>query len=314
MFAVTRCTLLLRRPGVAARGAFSATRAMSAKAAASYHVNDGVATITLNRPKQKNALSVDLVNAVGDHLATAQADDSVRVVLLTNAGNTFCAGADLKDMSTVVPVVLQRLKLSPLLRLLYLFGVISEPKYQLTELLAAIIDCPKPVVGRIAGHCTGGGVGLAAALDVSVVADDALFGFTEVRLGVSPAMISVVCLPKLRRADASELFLSGERISATRAAEVGLVNYAVPAAELDANVDDVVGKLARGGPNALTATKGLVAKVPQMKSREEAFDWTAPLSLKLFKSDEAKEGIAAFRERRDARWVPEGRRSDTGRA
>jgi methylglutaconyl-CoA hydratase len=257
--------------------------------AALYRVEDGVATITLNQPDNKNALSVDMVNAIGDHLITAEKDDAVRVVLLTNEGNTFCAGADLKGKAT------------------------SEPRHSLVDILDAIVECPKPVVGKIAGHCTGGGVGLAAALDVSVVADNALFGFTEVRLGVCPAVISVVCLPKLRRADASELFLSGERVSAAHAAKVGLINHAVPPAELDTKVDEVLGKLSRGGPNALTATKQLVSKVPHM-SREEAFDWTAPLSLKLFRSDEAREGIKAFKERRDASWVPEGRRSGTGRA
>ena len=97
-----------------------------------------------------------------------------------------------------------------------------------------------------------------------------LFGFTEVRLGVSPAMISVVCLPKLSRADATELFLGGERVSAARAADAGLVNHAVPREELDAKVDEIIGKLARGGPNALAATKQLVARVPQM-DRAAAF-------------------------------------------
>ena len=155
-----------------------------------YEVAAGVATITLNQPDSKNALSVELVNALGDHLVAAEADDAVRVVKLTNAGNTFCAGADLKGKSKVAP------------------------RHSLVDVLDAIVECPKPVIGRIAGHCTGGGVGLAAAIDISVVADDALMGFTEVRLGVCPAVISVVCLPKLRRADASELFLSGERISA----------------------------------------------------------------------------------------------------
>ena len=257
--------------------------------AALYSVEGGVAKITLNRPDNKNALSVELVNALGDHIAAAQADDAVRALLLTNVGTTFCAGADLKGKATM------------------------EPRHSLVDVLDAIIECPKPVVGRIAGHCTGGGVGLAAALDVSVVTEEAKIGFTEVRLGVCPAVISVVCLPKLRRADASELFLGGERVPASRAAAVGLVNYAVPSAELDAKVDEILGKLVRGGPNALAATKELIAKVPQM-DRDAAFEWTAPLSQRLFSSDEAKEGIAAFRERRDAAWVPEAQRGGTGRA
>lgn len=125
--------------------------------AALYSVDGGVATITLNQPDNKNALSVDLVEAVGDHLATAQADDAVRIVMLTNTGNTFCAGADLKAKPSKTP-----------------------PRHSLVDLFEAIADSPKPVIGKIAGHCTGGGVGLAAAADISVVADDALIGFTEV--------------------------------------------------------------------------------------------------------------------------------------
>ena len=228
-------------------------------------------------------------SALGDHLATAEADESVRVIVLSNVGNVFCAGADLKGYAS------------------------AEPRHSLVDVLDSIVECPKPVIARIAGHCTGGGVGLAAAADISIVTTNALFGFTEVRLGVCPAVISVVCLPKLRRADASELFLSGERIPAARAAAVGLVNYAVETSELDAKVDAIVGKVVCGGPNALAASKQLIARVPQM-SRAEAFDWTAPLSQQLFRSDEAHEGIGAFRERRDAAWVPEDRRVGTGRA
>lgn len=249
-----------------------------------YDITGGVATITLNRPDNKNALSVHLINALGDHLTAALADDDVRTIVLTNNGNTFCAGADLRSAAP---------------------GQASEEaRYDFVGILNTIMEAPKPIIGRIAGHCTGGGVGLAAVLDISIAADDVIIGFTEVRIGVSPAVISVVCLPKLRRADASELFLSGERIAATRAAEVGLINQAVPREDLDEAVDELVAKLVRGGPNALAASKQLIARVPDM-DRDEAFAWTSELSQALFRSDEAAEGIGAFRERRDASWVPQ---------
>jgi methylglutaconyl-CoA hydratase len=251
--------------------------------AALYEVNGGVATITLNRPDNKNALSVDVVNAIGDHFYNAQSDDAVRAIMFTNVGNTFCAGADLK---AAAPGVTQQ-----------------EARHSFVEILDGMMESPKPVIGRIAGHCTGGGVGLAAACDISIAADDIIIGFTEVRIGVAPAVISVVCLPKLRRADASELFLNGERIPAERAAEVGLINRAVPRDDLDAAMDETLGKVVRGGPNALAASKQLVSKVPQMQ-RSEAWGWTAELSQSLFQSEEAAEGIGAFRERRDASWVP----------
>ena len=236
-------------------------------------------TITLNRDDNRNALSPTLVNGLGDALAEAAEEDAARVVVLTNAGNTFCAGADLKGGDDV------------------------EARYTLPDLLTAIQNHPKPVVGRIAGHCTGGGVGLAAACDLSVAADDVVFGFTEVRIGVAPAMISVVVLPKMRRGDAMELFLSGEKVPADRAAEVGIVNRAVPRDDLDAAVEALTDKLVRGGPEALAATKRLVYEVPQMDPAE-AWPWTERLSMERFGSDEAREGIAAFREKRDAPWVP----------
>ena len=251
--------------------------------AALYDVMQGVATITLNRPENRNALSIEMVNCVGDHFQTAQNDDAVRVILFTNNGNTFCAGADLKANQPGVPQ--------------------PAARHSFVQILDDIIESPKPVLGRIAGHCTGGGVGFAAVLDISIAADDVILGFTEVRIGVAPAVISVVCLPKLRRADASELFLRGERIPAARAAEVGLINRAVPRERLDTEVKQTLDKVVRGGPNALAASKQLVSKVPQM-GRDEAWGWTAELRQSLFQSSEAEEGISAFRERRDASWVP----------
>lgn len=248
-----------------------------------YEISSGIATIILNRPENKNALSVEMVNAIGDCFDRAQNDPNARVILFTNSGNTFCAGADLK---AAAPGVVQ-----------------PEARHTFTKILDDIMESPKPVIGSIAGHCTGGGVGLAAAFDISVAADDIIFGFTEVRIGVAPAVISVVCLPKLRRADASELFLSGEKIPAERAAYIGLINQSVPRSQLDIVVSETIDKVVKGGPNALAASKQLVSKVPQMQ-RSEAWDWTSHLSQSLFKSEEAQEGIGAFKERRHPNWVP----------
>jgi methylglutaconyl-CoA hydratase len=246
-----------------------------------YEVFAGVATLTMDQPHNGNALSAALVNGLGDGISRAVADPYTRVVVLTHSGPAFCAGADLSGKPAT-----------------------EEPRYQLTDILSAIADSPKPVVARIAGHCLGGGVGLAAGCDLSIASTDAKFGFTEVRIGVAPAMISVVCLPKLRRADAIELFLTGERISADRAADAGLINSAVPVEQLDAAVADLVTKLNGGGPNAMAACKQLIALVPTM-SRAKAFEYTAKRSRELFASPEASEGMAAFREKRKASWVPE---------
>ncbi|MGI9015584.1 MAG: enoyl-CoA hydratase/isomerase family protein [Euzebya sp.] len=244
-----------------------------------YSVTDGAARLTLDRPDNRNALSAELVNGLGDGLTRATQDPEVRVIVLTNTGPAFCAGADLLGTSA------------------------EEPRYTLPQLFELIQRGRVPVIGRIAGHCTGGGVGLAAACDISIMAADAVMGFTEVRIGVAPAMIAVVCLPKMRRGDAMELFLSGEKVSAKRAAEVGLINRAVAAEHLDEEVAAVVDRVMQGGPEALAVCKTLVFDVPAM-ARTDAFTWTQQVSGERFGSTEAAEGMAAFRQKRPPSWSP----------
>ena len=157
-------------------------------------------------------------------------------------------------------------------------------------------------MGRIAGHCVAGGMGLAAAMDISIAVDDAKFGFTETRVGVAPAMISVVCLPKMRSADARAAFLRGNRFLAPEAARIGLINEAVPPHGLDAAVDAVVADVLACGPGALAAAKQLLAQVPGMPV-DEAFAWTGELSASLFRSDEAREGMQAFLDKRPPPWA-----------
>ncbi|MGI9599019.1 MAG: enoyl-CoA hydratase-related protein [Acidimicrobiales bacterium] len=258
-----------------------------------YEVSGGVATITLNMPERKNSLSDQLVGSLSAMLDQAIADDQARVIVLTNAGNTFCAGADLKSNR---PGVADTDDPDP---------EDDKEKRSFVNVFQQILASPKPVVGRIDGHATGGGVGLVAACDISVMRDDAKIGFTEVRIGVAPAVISVVCLPKMTRADASELFLTGDRITPKRAAEAGLINRAVDPTEIDDAVAEFVKMLVRGGPMALAASKELINRVPQM-DRETAFEWNTVRSRELFLSDEAKVGIAAFNKREPAPWVPEG--------
>jgi methylglutaconyl-CoA hydratase len=246
----------------------------------------GVLTVTLADEANRNALSARLVGELGDAIDAADADPDVRVVVLTNRGKVFCAGADLSERSRDRP------------------AAVSRPE----ELFGRFARSPKPYVGRIAGHCVAGGMGLAAAMDISIAAEDAKFGFTEVRVGVAPAVISVVCLPKLRAADARAAFLRGTRFPAGKAARMGLINAAVPADRLDDEVDAVVGDLLAGGPGAIAASKRLLAEVPGMPT-DEAFAWTGALSAELFAGDEAREGMRAYLEKRPAPWVvaPSGR-------
>ncbi|MDQ2724477.1 MAG: enoyl-CoA hydratase-related protein [Actinomycetota bacterium] len=243
-------------------------------------VTDRVATVTLNSPANRNALSPALIDGLGDALDDAIIDRRARVIILTHTGPAFCAGADLKSRSRA-----------------------RDVRHSVPDILATIADSPVPVVARVAGHVMAGGVGLVAACDLSVATTDVRFGFTEVRVGVAPAIISVVCLPKLRRADATELFLTGERILAARAAEIGLINRAVAPAELDATVDAWVTALVAGGPRALAAAKRLIAEVPAL-DRDTAFIRTAEWSAELFGSEEATEGMAAWAEKRPPAWIP----------
>jgi methylglutaconyl-CoA hydratase len=244
----------------------------------------GVLTATLADEPNRNALGPELIAGLREALAAANADPKIRALVVTNEGSTFCAGANLKQRS----------------------GASGKASGSggFEELLHEIQTSGTPVVGRIAGHVVGGGNGLAAALDVSIAADHVKFGFSEVRLGVAPAIISVVCLPKMRQGEAMEAFLRGHRFSAARAAELGLINRAVPAAELDAAVEEVLADLRKGGPRALGFAKRLVYEVPRMTAKD-AFAWATALSNDLFAGDEAREGMTAFLQKRDPAWAKE---------
>ena len=239
-------------------------------------------TATLVDVENRNALGGALVRGLLDAVAAVNADATLRALVVTNEGSTFCAGANLKKRSAAAR------------------GSGGAGGFE--DLLAAIQTSPTPIVGRIAGHVVGGGNGLAAALDISIAADDVHFGFTEVRLGVAPAIISVVCLPKMRRGEALEAFLRGQRFSASRAAELGLINRAVPRDALDAAVHEVLADLRRGGPTALGVAKRLVYEVPALEQKE-ALRWASKLSAGLFAGAEAAEGMQAFLQKRKPSWA-----------
>ncbi len=249
------------------------------------HVERGIATITLNRPDRRNSLSEALVNSLDANLDAALADPSSRVIVITGNGPVFCAGADLRERRTVTA------------------GSDADELPTFVRIFQKMQASPKPVVAKLNGPALAGGLGLACAADITIAPMSATFAFTEVRIGVAPAVISVVCLPRLRQVDAARLFLTGERIGAEEAARVGLVTLAVPDAELDAATDTVVGQLLLGGPSALAATKELLHRVPETPTAEEAFRWTARMSARLFAADEGREGMTAFAEKRRPRWV-----------
>jgi len=245
-------------------------------------VEAGILTVTLADVENRNALGAAVINGLHDAMTQANADDSIRAMVVTNEGNTFCAGANLKEQSGAAKG--------------------ARPKVGLDALLMEIQRSPTPVLGKIRGHVVGGGNGLAAAFDIAIASEDVKFGFTEVRLGVAPAIISVVCLPKMRRGEAMEAFLRGNRFPASKAAEYGLISRAVPDADLDAAVDEVLADLRLGGPNALGEAKRLVYEVPRME-QEAAFAFTSKLSAGLFKGNEAAAGMKAFLKREKPPWA-----------
>ena len=253
--------------------------------AVTYAVSEGVATLTLNRPDARNVLNADSLVPLIEGLASAAVDDHVRVVVLTGTGPAFCAGADLRGAQTDAG------------------GFASSGPRLLVTALEALLDHPKPTIARVQGHVAGGGNGLVAACDLAVAADNVTFAFSEVRVGVAPAVISVVCLRVMRPRDAADLFLTGQRVSAERALDAGLLNRVVPAGDLDHAVDVWIEHLRLGGPTALAATKQLLRQVPAT-TRDEGFAFTAELSAALFAGAEAAEGMTAFVERRPPRWAP----------
>lgn len=247
-----------------------------------YELRRDAAWLTLNQPEKRNALGDEIVAGLQQHLRTAIGQDAVRVIVITGAGSAFCAGADLKSGG--------------------MRGGDAAEENPFVSVMKTIWQAPKPVIARVNGPAFGGGIGLVAACDVAVAADTATFSFSEVRVGVVPAMISVVVIPKIGIHQAMYLFLTGERFSAGRAVEIGLLHKAVPAERLDAAVDEIAGMIRLGGPNAIGAAKELVRKVPTLPM-EEAFRWTSRIIGPMFASEEAGEGMRAFLEKRRPKWA-----------
>jgi methylglutaconyl-CoA hydratase len=247
----------------------------------------GVARLALDSPHNRNALSGALIAQLLDALAAAEADDGVRAIVLSHTGPVFCSGADLRETAAAAEGTS-----APL------------PAARMGEVLAAIWDGRKPVVARVGGPARAGGLGLIAAADIAVCSASATFAFTEVRLGVIPAVISATVLRRLGTRAAAELYLTGETFDGTRAAAAGLVTQAVPEPELDPTVERYLAALVRGAPQALAGTKELLRRPLAVTVREDLAELTA-LSVRYFGSPEGIEGVRAFRDKRDPSWVPQ---------
>ena len=240
-----------------------------------YEVADGVATVTLDSPHNRNALSRQLVTELFAHLDIAAQDES-RVVVIRSADRVFCAGADLSEAAD---------------------GGMEEGTKAIVALQRLIVTHPKPVVTRLAGPVRAGGLGLVAASDVAVCQDDVTFAFTESRLGLAPAVISLTVLPRLTSRAAYDTFLTGRTFDATEAAAMGLVTRTVPDAHLDEAVRTVCAELTRAHPQGLRETKALLGRGILENLEANAEDMVA-LSARLFGSDEAREAMLAFLSRK----------------
>jgi methylglutaconyl-CoA hydratase len=245
--------------------------------------------LTLNRPDVRNAFNEDVIAELTAWASTVReraAGGELRVVVMSGAGKAFCAGADVTWMSKTVQYSEQE-NLRDAAAMSAMFG--------------AIDTLPLPVVGRVHGAALGGGAGLAAVCDVVVAEEQTLFGFTEVKLGILPAVISPFALAKIGRSAARELFLTGARFSAARAREIGLVHAVVAAANLDATVDGYVREFLSGGSDAIAAAKALIPNVWGRPSSEAAPITAAAIAQRRV-SAEGQEGLRAFLDKRPPIW------------
>ncbi|MFI9236084.1 enoyl-CoA hydratase family protein [Streptomyces sp. NPDC053079] len=237
----------------------------------------GVTTLTLDSPHNRNALSSRLVAELHDGLRRAADDSDTRAVVLTHSGTTFCAGADLSEPTPTGPEALARL-------------------------LRTIVELPGPVVARVDGHVRAGGLGLLGACDIAVASGASSFAFTEARLGLAPAVISLPLLPRLDARAAARYYLTGERFGAREAVRIGLITLAAGDEGPDEALEPVLEGLRRGSPQGLAASKRLVT-AEVLRAFDRDAEEMAERSARLFASEEAREGMAAFLEKRDPSWV-----------
>ena len=242
-------------------------------------VADGIATITLDSPQNRNALSRQLVSELARSLESSRDDQRVRAVTLTATGTVFCSGADLTEAANG--------------------GGAGGPRF--AGVLETIWEFPKPIVVKLNGHVRAGGLGLVAGADIVVAPSDATFAFAEVRIGVAPAMIAVLCMRRMTPRALGRYLLTGERFDADAAVEAGLVTQAVGRSQLDAVVEGVLDDLRTTEPKAVAETKALLRDLAEL-GVTDGLAHAEAVSARLFASPEAAEGIAAFAQKRQPSW------------
>jgi enoyl-CoA hydratase len=250
---------------------------------------DGSARLTLDSPHNRNALSSGLVAQLHAGLRDAAADPNVRVIVLGHTGNTFCAGADLSE-ATGDPDA------SP-------GELAADRAREMAALLRAIVESPRPVIAAVDGHVRAGGMGLVGACDIAVAGPAATFALTEARIGVAPSIISLTLLPKLSPRAAARYFLTGEKFGAAEAAAIGLITLAVDSAgDVETAVAGLVRDLRLGSPQGLAAAKALTTAAVLAGFDRDA-ERLSVASARMFVSEEAREGMVAFLQKRPPNWA-----------
>lgn len=248
-----------------------------------------VLRVRLNRAEVRNAFNGELIAALREAFAGARAEDGVRVLVLSGEGPIFCAGADLTWMRGIAG---------------WTHAQHADDARALFDMLHALDSCVVPTVARVHGAALGGGMGLVAACDVVVTAEGTQFGFTEAKLGLLPAVISPFCVAKIGQSHARGLFATAERFDAGRALQIGLVHRVAPPDELDGAVRRVVDELLSSAPTATTAARDVVKRVAG-RPAGELREWVASVNADRRTSDEGREGMDAFLEKRAPRWREE---------
>ncbi len=246
-----------------------------------------VARIVLNRPKIHNAFDSTMIGELDDAFEKIQKDAAVRVVILTGKGESFCAGADINWLREIID---------------YSFEQNLKESLELAELLHKIYMLPKPSIAMVNGTAIGGGNGFLSACDIAVASNEAIFGLSEVKIGLVPAAISPYVIRRIGESKAREFFLTGRRISAKEALEIGLLNEVVPREKLERRVKELAELLLSSGPEAMIYCKKLIQDVPKM-SFEDAKEYTARMIANLRISEEGQEGMKAFLEKRKPAWL-----------
>ncbi|MDQ6931073.1 MAG: enoyl-CoA hydratase-related protein [Candidatus Eremiobacteraeota bacterium] len=246
-----------------------------------------IAHVRLNRPDVRNAFNAELIAELHRTFGQIDGDPAVRAVVLSGEGKTFCGGADINWMRASLDLSRQE-------------NVADAQR--MSDMFRAIDRCSKPVIARVHGAALGGGAGLAAVCDIVLASAETLFGFTETKLGILPAVISPFVLAKIGQSHARALFLTGERFDAARAMTIGLVHEVVPLETLDAAVDRVVSEILTASPTAIAVAKKAIASV-SAATYDESRDLTSHAIAQQRTSAEGQEGLRAFLERRKAAWT-----------